>query len=54
MLSFQVQCKAMKPGHCFAEDTHKSKHWQEKEEWKRIKEHPIHGKSQAKGVEGMV
>ena len=54
MLDFILQCKDSKSGKCLAEDAPGSKHRQENEEWKRIKEHPIHGKSQAEGVEGMV
>lgn len=39
---------------CFTENESGSEHRLEKEEWKKIKEHPQHGRSQANGVEGMV
>jgi hypothetical protein len=37
-----------------AENQPGSKHWQERQDWRKIKADPQQGRSGAKGIEGMV
>lgn len=45
---------AFRPSCVCTENMPDTEHWKEKEEWKEIKADPMHGHSQAKGLEGLV